>query len=380
MLYLWMPEANGVWQWSKGEFWSTAATLEQLIQDIQAYHGEEATVFFPSRHVQILQQTLPKSQYKKLGNDGIKYLLEEYVVLPVDTMKVLHHFQQPDQISILGIANSTVETLQHALNLIPVKVAALLPDFLVLPVPEHAQQRVIAQIGGHFLVREAEYIGQSVDDLSLYLDFQSKDLEYQVSNLSPEQMSSLEAVATREQLNSFQYTLPMLKKPKQHPFNILPKGKSDHTVSGYWKACAAVFLGILVLQFTYDAVRWYQYKKVANTTAMQAIDQFKYWFGQNYPVTEQNIKSQFEAQLRQSQTADTQALQLISRVGPVLMQNQIVAQRVNYDPSGLSLQLQSNSSESLNTLTKQLGQQGFKVELGNIQANGTGVVGLVKIQ
>lgn len=113
---------------------------------------------------------------------------------------------------------------------------------------------------------------------------------------------------------------------------------------------------------------------------MQAIDQFKYWFGQNYPVTEQNIKSQFEAQLRQSQTADTQALQLISRVGPVLMQNQIVAQRVNYDPSGLSLQLQSNSSESLNTLTKQLGQQGFKAELGNIQANGTGAVGLVKIQ
>lgn len=49
-----------------------------------------------------------------MGNDGIKYLLEEYVVLPVDTMKVLHHFQQPDQISIMGIANSTVETLQHA--------------------------------------------------------------------------------------------------------------------------------------------------------------------------------------------------------------------------------------------------------------------------
>ena len=76
-----------------------------------------------------------------MGNDGIKYLLEEYVVLPVDTMKVLHHFQQPDQISIMGIANSTVETLQHALNLIPVKVTALLPDFLVLPVPEHAAAR-----------------------------------------------------------------------------------------------------------------------------------------------------------------------------------------------------------------------------------------------
>jgi general secretion pathway protein L len=273
MLYLWMPEANGVWQWSTGEFWNTADTLEQLIQDIQAHHGEEAVVFFPSRHVQILQQTLPKSQYKKMGNDGIKYLLEEYVVLPVDAMKVLHHFQQPDQISIMGIANSTLETLQHALSLIPVKLAALLPDFLVLPVPD-ANQRVIAQIGGRLLVRESEYIGQSLDDLSLYLDYQSKDLSYKVSNLNQEQLRSLEALITQEQLESFQYGIPVLKKPKQHPFNILPKAKSDGAISGYWKACAAVFLGILVLQFSYDAVRWYQYKKVANQTAAQAIDQW----------------------------------------------------------------------------------------------------------
>jgi len=257
MLYLWIPEANGVWQWSTGEFWNTADTLEQLIQDIQAHHGEEAVVFFPSRHVQILQQTLPKSQYKKMGNDGIKYLLEEYVVLPVDAMKVLHHFQQPDQISIMGIANSTLETLQHALSLIPVKLAALLPDFLVLLVPD-ANHRVIAQIGGRLLVRESEYIGQSLDDLSLYLDYQSKDLSYKVSNLNQEQLRSLEALITQEQLESFQYGIPVLKKPKQHPFNILPKAKSDGAISGYWKACAAVFLGILVLQFSYDAVRWYQ--------------------------------------------------------------------------------------------------------------------------
>ena len=379
MLYLWMPEANGVWQWSTGEFWNTAATLEQLIQDIQAHHGEEAVVFFPSRHVQILQQTLPKSQYKKMGNDGIKYLLEEYVVLPVDAMKVLHHFQQPDQISIMGVANSTLETLQHALSLIPVKLAALLPDFLVLPVPD-ANQRVIAQIGGRLLVRESEYIGQSLDDLSLYLDYQPKDLSYKVSNLNQEQLRSLEALVTQEQLESFQYGIPVLKKPKQHPFNVLPKAKSNGAISGYWKACAAVFLGILVLQFSYDAVRWYQYKKVANQTAAQAIDQFKYWFGQNYPVTEQNIKSQFEGQLRQSQIADTHALQLISRVGPVLMQNQIVAQRVKYDASVLSMELKANSSETLNALTTQLSQQGFKVELGNIQASGTAAIGLVRIQ
>lgn len=113
---------------------------------------------------------------------------------------------------------------------------------------------------------------------------------------------------------------------------------------------------------------------------MQAIDQFKYWFGQNYPVTEQNIKSQFEYQLKQSQTADTQALQLLSRVGPVLMQNQIVARRVNYDLSSLNMELQASSAASLQALTQQLNQQGFKVELGNIQPAANGAIGLVKIQ
>lgn len=379
MLYLWMPEANGVWQWSDGEFWKSADTLEQLIQEIQGQHGVEATVFFPSRHVQILQQSMSKVQYKKMGQEAIKYLLEEYVILPVDAMKVLHHFQQPDQLSVLGIANSTVETMQHVLNLLPVKVEALLPDFLVLPVPEE-KQRVLAELAGRLLVRESEYVGYSVDDLSLYLDYQPKDVNYKVSNLNDAQLRSLEAVVTHDYIETFQYSLPQLKKAKQHPFNVLPKAKADTPVSGYWKACAAVFLGILVLQFSYDAVRWYQYKKIANQTASQAIDQFKYWFGQNYPVNEQNIKSQFEGQMRLSQVANTQAFDLISRVGPVLMQNQIIAQRVSYDTSSLNMDLQANSSDALSTLTRQLTQQGFKVELGNVQANGTGAIGSVRIQ
>jgi len=97
-------------------------------------------------------------------------------------------------------------------------------------------------------------------------------------------------------------------------------------------------------------------------------------------VTEQTLKSQFESQMRQSQTGSTQALSLLSRVGPVLMQNQVVANRVVYDSSALNMELKAGSAEVLQNLTRQLNQQGFKVELGNIQPNSSGVVGLVKIQ
>ncbi|WP_291369362.1 MULTISPECIES: type II secretion system protein GspL [unclassified Acinetobacter] len=379
MLYLWMPEANGVWQWSTGESWSQASSLEQLIQDIQGYHGQETVVFFPSRNVQMLQQSLAKPQYKKLGPDGVKYLLEEFVVLPIDSMKVLHHFQNPDQLIILGVANSMVETLQHALSLIPVKVVSLLPDFLILPLPE-AGQTVIANVSGRLLVRESEFMGNSVDDLALFLDYQPPGQFYKISNFTAEQMQSLEAMVTHEQIESFHYEVPLLKKAQHHPFNILPKAKNSSGVSGYWKACAAVLIAALMVQFGYDAIRWYKYKKVADQTALQAIDQYKYWFGQSSRVTEQNLKSQFESHLRLNKSANTQALQLLSRVGPVLMQNQIVANRIAYDASILNMELKANSATALQNLAQQLNSQGFKAELGNIQPNGAGAIGLVKIQ
>ncbi|CAM4256879.1 type II secretion system protein GspL [Acinetobacter pragensis] len=379
MLYLWTPEANGVWQWSDGQYWKQSSNLEQLIHDLKAHHGQEAAVFFPSRDTQIIQQVFPKAQYKKLGADGVKYLLEEYVILPLDSMRVLHHFQNPDQLTVLGVANTAVETLQYALALIPVKVVALLPDFLLLPEPE-AGETVLANINGHLLVRENEFLGQSVDDLSLFLDFKQNDSLYKTANLSAEQMNSLQAAVAEDRIESFHYEVPVIKKIKQHPFNVLPKAKNQQGISGYWKACASVLLGLLVVQFSYDAVRWHQNKKVANAMAVQAVDQFKYWFGQSYPVTEQTLKSQFEAQLRQSQTGSTQALSLISRVGPLLMQYQITANRVAYDSSALSMELKAGSAELLQTLTQQLKQQGFKVELGNIQPGSAGVVGLVKIQ
>ncbi|WOE42901.1 type II secretion system protein GspL [Acinetobacter chinensis] len=379
MLHLWMPETSGAWHWSVGEHWNQAVSLEQLIQDIQGYHGEEAVVFFPSRNLQILQQQLPKVQYKQLGADGVKYLLEEFVIFPMDAMKVLNHFQSPDQLTVLGVSKGAVETMQHALNLIPVKIVSLLPDFLILPVPAQ-DETVIVNINGRLLVRENEFLGNSIDDLSLFLDYQPKSKKYRISGFKDEQLSTVEAAATQELLESFQYEFTVLKKSKNHPFNFLPKATREGGVSGYWKACAAVLLSVLAIQFSYDAVRWFKLKKVADQTALQATDQFKYWFGQNYPVTEQNIKSQFKAQLGKSKAANTQALQLLSRIGPVLMQNQIVAQRVNYDASMLSMELKAGSSTVLQNLTQQLNQQGFKVELGNIQPDGAGVIGLVKIQ
>ncbi|MDR0238449.1 type II secretion system protein GspL [Acinetobacter sp.] len=380
MLYLWMPEANGVWQWSRGSDWTTSSSLEQLIQDIKLYQGEEAVVFFPSREVQILQQKFSKAQYKQLGADGVKYLLEEYVIVPIDQMKVFSHFQQPDQVTVLGINQHTVTTMQHSLSLIPLKIVSLLPDFLMLAAPE-AGQTIIANLNGQLLVRENEFLGNSIDDLALYLDFANRGKTYLYSGLTDEQATSLFAVATSDQREPFDYQFDEIKKAKQHPFNVLPKAKqANEGVSRYWQACAVLVVALIVAQLSYDALRWFKLKKVADQTALIAVDQYKKWFPNEQRITEESVQRQFKNKLELSQGANTQALQLLSRVGPILMQHQIIANRVNYDTSVLNMDLVAKSSEALQTLVTQLNQQGFKAELGNVQTQGASVVGLVKIQ
>ncbi|MFW1809954.1 type II secretion system protein GspL [Acinetobacter ursingii] len=379
MLYLWMPEANGAWFWSTGENWLQASSLEQLIHDLQPHQGEETVVYFSSRHIQILQQQITKAHVKQLGADGIKYLMEEYVTMPIDHMRVVHQFESPDQLTILAVAQNLVETWQHALNLLPIKLVALLPDFLIVPEPEQNKVNLI-HLHGQTLVRESRYKGMVIDDLGVYLEFQAADTFYHYSNLTAQQLDLLANVSTAETRGPFDYQFQKIQKSKQHPFNVLPKAKNESKVSGYWKACVAVFIAVLIVQLSYDALRWYKLKKLANQTATQAVDQYKYWFGANSRVTEQNIKSMFESQLRMSQSGDTTALNLLSRVGPILMQRQIVAQQISYSASSLSMSLKANSANDLQNLTQQLNQQGFKAELGNVQADGAGAIGVVKVQ
>ena len=379
MLYLWMPEAKETWQWSTGEGWQESSSLEDLIQVTQSYHGEEAVVFFPSRNIQLIQQTFNKAQYKQLGAEGVKFLLEEFTVLPIDTMKVLHHFQSPDQLFVMGVSHTAIETMQHALALTPFKIVSLLPDFLVLPQPAE-NEVIIANLAGRLLVRENEFKGNSIDDLGMYLDYQQKEQNYKISNFTSDQMHSIESIATHEQLESFHYRFTDIKKIKQHPWNVLPKVKTETDISGYWKACIGLLLVGLVVQFSYDAIRWYKIKKVGDQTALQAIDQYKSWFGPNSRITEQNLKSQFESQLRMSQSADLQAIQLLSRIGPVLMQNQITANKVEYEANALQMELKASSAQILQNLAQQLNQQGFKAQLGNVDASDLGAVGIVKIQ
>lgn len=71
---------------------------------------------------------------------------------------------------------------------------------------------------------------------------------------------------------------------------------------------------------------------------------------------------------------------VLKQIKPFITSQQIVANQVVYEANSLNMQLKANSAEALQTLTQQLNQQGFQVELGNIQPTMGGAIGMVKIQ
>lgn len=379
MLYLWMPEAKENWRWSTGGDWLEALSFEQLVDDISPYRDQETTVFFSSLHVQILQQAMSKVHVKKLGQEGIRYLLEEYTAFPIDQFHVVHQFESIGRISIAGVSKSTLESWQSSLSLLPIKLVALLPDFLILPAPFENQVNIV-HLYGKTLVRENLYSGTWVDDLALYLEFQNHQNVYQYAHLNQQEMEVLQRSVSSERYTAFDFSFEGIIKPERHPFNMLPKAKKEVTLSGYWKGCLALILLLVLVQFVTDAWRWVVFKKNANQAAVAVVEQYQAWFGKSGRVTEQNVQSLFESQLRLNQQSDMDALNLLSRIGPVLAQRQIVAQQINYEAGNMLLSLKANSATDLQNLTQQLNQQGFKANLDEVKANGAGAIGMVKLQ
>lgn len=379
MLYIWMPERDGAWKWSLGDDWQVVHTLDQLIRDIAHLTVQEALVFFPSEMTQLFVHSLPKAQYQKMGQDAAPYLVEDDLIQSIDQFKILQKFQAPETLHLLAIAHQQVQTLQHALSLLPIRLAGLLPDFLLVQVAE-INQIHIQLYEGRYLIRESDMQGRVVDDLDFYLQYQATDQQYQMSGFDAQTLQKFAQQYPEASFSQIDQSWVFDKKLQQHVWNVLPKSRKTSSWSAPWKGCAALLVAIVIAQFTYDALRWGYNKKVADQTAQQAIEQYQSWFGTQGRVSEQNLKSQFESHLRQSKRAQVQGLDLLSRVGPLLMQHNVVAEQLQIQDHMLQLTLKAQTTEQLQALVEQIKQQGLQVELGRVDALSGAAVGEIKVQ
>lgn len=388
MLYIWMPEGDGAWRWRVEGDWQVAANLDGLLQATSSENQKEAIVFFPTSSTQILQQPMSRQQLRQIGAHGVRYLLEEYALTPVDQLSVHYHLDAAQQLNVMAVPKETISHYQHILALGGWRVQALVPDFLLLPVPsvlEDGQEVQVLMTDSSRVVRTAEYAGYAGDDLASLLSYFPDIKKMTVWGVGAATADDQHALISMNDTDvPVERHLPAhwsLSDSQliRHVFNVMPKSR-DGQVSGYWRAVAAVFICAIVVQMIYDGVRWWRYHHVAEQTLAQSMQQYKAWFPNDHRVNEQNLKRSVESALGADQNADMSALSLISRVGPMLQQAQLQASQIQYHDQVLELQVMASGLPVLEALRKQLADQGLKAQLGQVNPANGQVSGLLRVQ
>lgn len=386
MLYLWMPEYGGRsqegvvvantfrWRISKPhgvEGWQIAQGWDALLAATAPENEQEVTVFFPTSSVQMLRHPMSRQQLRQLGANGLRYLLEEYTLTPIDQLEVRHQHRGND-LTVLAKPQQDVAALLASFGLTPWRVVAALPDFLLLPMVEGSATLLLD--GTNRILRLGDSYAVSADNLAVTLTRLNDIKQIQViGQLSDIDRVTLEAQRAASGLDWQWLDLPVSAVfaidgvTHKHPYN-LTVNKQESGLSPYWKVVAAVFVGAIAVQMIYDTVRIWRYHHVEQTTKAQAEQQYRQWFPDEQKIID--LKKQMKGHLNGLGAVDMTALSILSRVGPALSQANLPAQKIHYASNAgtgqLELQINAPSLPALENLRSQIATQGLTAELGAV--------------
>ena len=383
MLYVWMPEGDAAWRWWVGtelaammllSEWQVADNWEALLTDTAVNPQREVTVFFPSSSAQLLQRSMSRQQRRQLGDQGVRYLLEEYTLGSVEQLAVRDQLIGDDELNVLAVPSAHIAQYIQSMALGNWQLHALLPDFLLLPV--QAERATLLLHNRTPLLRLSEGYAVLAEDLAVVLprlpQLTALTVLGEPSELQQQQLLDLEI--------PIEYQAASLQLPAQlarHPYNFLPKPKGL-AISAHWKALAALLVLAVLVQILHDGLTAWRYQQVAEATQAQAEQQFRQWFPDEQRII--NLRRQMEGRLQSNSEQDLTALSLIGRVDPVLQQAQLVAQSIRYRDEVLELNIVASNLAALEQLRGQMDQQGLTAELGAVTSVGTDVSGLLRIK
>lgn len=382
MLYVWMPEGDAAWRWWVGSNaasialtdWQVADNWEALLAGTAVTVQREVTVFFPTSSAQLLQLRMSRQQRRQLGDQGVRYLLEEYTLGSVEHLLVRDQLLGEDELNILAVPAATIAQYIQSMALGSWQLHALLPDFLLLPL--QSERASVLLDGYPPILRLSEGYAVLAEDLSVVLPRLP-----QVTGLTllgePSAAQQAALFASELVLEAQAATLQLPERLARHPYNCLPKAKGL-AISAHWKALAAVLVLALLVQILHDGLTAWRYRQVAQATQAQAEQQFRQWFPEEQRII--NVRRQMEGRLQRNTEQDLTALSLIGRVGPVLQQAQLVAQSIRYRDQVLELNILASNLAALEQLRGQMSQQGLNAELGAVTSVGTDVSGLLRVK
>ncbi len=413
MLQVWMRSQHSpllVWQ-ATTQQWQMVSDWQQLQEDYAGYKsGHKSTqdkrlcLYFPSNYMLQVETLLSASQIKQLGESGQQYLFEESSITPVDQL-IVRQQSYSNSHHLYALASSDSDAWQQSAVLAGFRISALLPDFLLLPIPEEGagQQLVMYQDEQTTLLRQSHHQGMSINYFPLVLErlphlsevclvksvpelptviaIQStSDIASDSINNDNEAKGTIDNThaQTTALLAEQQILLTYLNKqpipidtPDRYALNFFIKISST-TLSPYLRVAAMVALSALVLQMATDGLQTYRYHTASEATQAATAIQFQSWFPEDRLNSRTQLQTQMKAKLRSDSQAPASHMALLARLSPLIKQSSLRAQALVMQPTSLSFTLIAPNRESLDQFTNTLTTQGLVANLDRVNGNEQG--------
>ena len=423
MLHVWLRAQHSplaVWH-EDSRHWQLVDGWQQL-QDIYSRYKTNSQksicLYFPSTHVLQVDTELSSTQLKQLGASGKQYLFEEMSLTAVEQLTI-RQMSHDDTHHLYALAQNDIELWQQSAKLAGMNIVALLPDFLLLPIPEEGagQQIMLYQDTHTMLLRQSLYQGMAVSYLPLIferfphlsevlllpaidelsdssvnndlasdvlhtesLDTETIDditLADNISVAAPTAITSFTAataamIAEHQLLLTTLAAAPLpLDNPERHALNFFVKS-TDSQLSPYLRVALMVALSALVLQMATDAVQWYQYNAATAETKTEIATQYQSWFPNEPISTRTKLQVQLQPKIRSDSQASSSHMAVLSRISPLIKQSSLKAQALVMQPSALSFTLIAPDRGSLDQFTSTLVAQGLAAKLEQVNGNEQG--------
>ena len=419
MLHVWLRAQHSplaVWH-ADTQQWQTVNGWQQLHDTYNNRKNSHNSLclYFPSTHILQVDTELSTSQLKQLGTIGKQYLFEETALTPVEQLTIrqtshanMHH--------LYALAQNDIEMWQQSATLAGLNISALLPDFLLLPIPEEGagQQIVLYQDDHTALLRQSPFQGLAVSYLPLIIermphlsevcvlpaiessndvavsapvsdatDNINDPLSLQKSQAQQPWVSDVDSstniaaetvalIAEKQLLLTLLSTTPTpVDNPDRHALNLFTKS-SDSQLSPYLRVAMMVALSALVLQIATDGLQVYRYNAAATETQTAVAAQYQSWFPDERLNARNKLQTQMQPKLRSDSRESASHLAILARISPLIKQSSLQAQALVMQPTALSFTLIASDRSSLDQFASTLSAQGLTANLERVNSNEQG--------
>jgi len=389
VLHVWLRGQHSpllLWQAAQ-KTWQEYADWQQ-VRD--ATSEQSVCLYFPSQYVQQLQTELTPTQLKQLGETGKQYLFEEISLIPAEQLSIreIHNgpSNQPLTAPLYATGRNDIAAWLQSAQLGNFSIVALLPDFLLLPVPVDGigQQLNLYQDRHTTLIRQSEVQGMAVSYLPLVIERLPHLSEIcviaAVDAVIDSDNDNMDAVAASlaalknslpEQASADIILTPLAVSPmpvanaERHSLNFYAK-PSSLKLSPYLKVTMMVAVAALVFQLSADALQWYHYKQATAATKQATAAQYQAWFPEERLSPKNSIQLSLEPKLTTNNAAESQHIALLNRIAPLIKQSALTAQALEIEPTTLSFTVVGDNRDSLDKFASTLSAQGIEASLGSV--------------